>query len=358
MAVVHAPTSARTARLDLLPPVEADRADWIALHRDPRTYEHAPHAMAGSDEQASTAFDVALAHWAERGFGFWVARERATAQVVGVGGLRHVVGDADAATDFHNLYYRLAFDHLGRGLGKELARAAVAYAVEWLPDVPTCALVKGHNAASVATAWACGLEPKGTRVLSDDLPDEPPSVVFHSPCVERLTAFDDDTRAQVLDLWVRVTEGGGAVGFVPGDSRERHDEALAAHEGGMAAGAQVAVVLRSGEDGAVVGIGFWVRGSNPLLGHTRTAYRIMTDPARRGRNLGRLLMSAMHRVARADGVEVAVLGVRGGTGTEAFYESSGYVVTGRTPGMIRVAPGDDREDITMARRLDDRPLFP
>lgn len=195
-------------------------------------------------------------------------------------------------------------------------------------------------------------------MLTDDLPDESPSIIFRSPVVERRTDFDADTHGSVLDLWVRVTEGGGAVGFVPGDGHERHEEALRAHEADMAAGRTVAVLLRSAEDESVVAAGFWVQGPNPLLGHTRTAYRVMTDPDRRGRNLGRLLMAAMHRVARADSVEVAVLGVRGGTGTEAFYEQCGYVVTGRTPGMIRVAPGDDRDSIEMARRLDDRPLFP
>jgi hypothetical protein len=31
---------------------------------------------------------------------------------------------------------------------------------------------------------------------------------------------------------------------------------------------------------------------------------------------------------------------------------------GRIPGAIRVAPGDDRDDVTMARRVDDAPLRP
>ncbi len=35
----------------------------------------------------------------------------------------------------------------------------------------------------------------------------------------------------------------------------------------------------------------WLADRNALLGHTRTAYRIMTAPDLRGRNLGRLLMA-------------------------------------------------------------------
>lgn len=158
---MDAPRTVETARLHLTPPEDRDRAAWVALHRDPRTYEHAPHAMAASDDEASAGFDKAVAHWDQHGFGFWMARDRATGEVVGVAGLRHIVGDAAAGTDFHNLYYRLAFPHLGRGLGKEMSRAATAYAVEWLPEQPTWALVKGHNAASVATAWASGWSPGG-----------------------------------------------------------------------------------------------------------------------------------------------------------------------------------------------------
>ncbi|MEO7268412.1 MAG: GNAT family N-acetyltransferase, partial [Knoellia sp.] len=83
-----------------------------------------------------------------------------------------------------------------------------------------------------------------------------------------------------------------------------------------------------------------------------------TDPDARGRNLGRLLMAGTHRVARDLGVEILSLGVRSGTGTTRFYEACGYHESGRVLGAIRVAPGDERDDITMTRRLDDRVLTP
>ena len=118
----------------------------------------------------------------------------------------------------------------------------------------------------------------------------------------------------------------------------------------MAEGRAAAVLLRE-PAGALVALGWWVAGPNPLLAHRRTAYRVMSHPERRGRNLGRLLMAAMHRVAREDGVEVVELGVRGGTGADAFYARLGYREVGRLPGGIRVAPGEHRDDIWMARRL-------
>ena len=57
-----------------------------------------------------------------------------------------------------------------------------------------------------------------------------------------------------------------------------------------------------------------------------------------------------------DGVEVAVLDVRSGLGSTRFYEGCGYVEVGRVPGVIRVAPGDDRDSVVMARRLDGHPM--
>ena len=61
----------------------------------------------------------------------------------------------------------------------------------------------------------------------------------------------------------------GAVGFLPGDSRERHAEALAHHEADMVAGDVTAVLLRAPDTDRVVAIGFWQRPSNPLLHHRR-----------------------------------------------------------------------------------------
>lgn len=344
-----------TARLTLRPPVASDRDAWIALHRDPRTYWHAPHAMAASDEAAEEFFEATRKHWDERGFGFWVARDREAGDVVGVGGLKQIPGEGGA---FLNLYYRLAFDHQGRGLGKEMSRTSAAHAVEFLPQIPVRALVKEINTPSVKTALGSGFDRVGTRRLNDDLPDEPPSTIFEAPRTESVTSFDAGTREQILDLWTRTNDAGGAVGFLAGAPRADVDAALRGHEESMESGHTVGVLLRSAADARVVAVSLLVRGNNPLLDHTRSVYRVMTDPDLRGRNQGRLLMAATHRVARDLGVEILSLGVRSGTGTSKFYRACGYEQTGRVLGAIRVAPGDERDDITMARRLDDRTLQP
>lgn len=339
-----------TSRLTLRPPSSGDRALWVRLHRDPALYPHAPWAMPATDEEASAEFDDCLRRWTETGFDHGVVEESSSRAGIGVGGLRRRDLEGEDVLD---LSYRLALDTRGRGLGREAARGWVAHAIEWLPDLPVVARARGLDEPSVRAALAAGLEPAGE--VEEGPSGSAPSTVLRAPRTSARDWLDEETRESLLDLWCAVNDDGGAVGFLPGAPRSDVAQALAVHEEGMADGTTTLVLLRR-PDGRVVGAGFWVADRNPMLGHTRTAYRVMTDPGLRGRNLGRLLMGAMHRAAREQGVEVALLDVRSGLGTTRFYETCGYVEVGRLPGVIRVAPGDDRDSVVMARRLDGRPM--
>ena len=347
------PRRLATARLTLRAPEEADRALWVQLHRDPTLYRHAPYAMAPSDAAASSHFDEVLAHWQEHGFGYHVVDcdhgPHGATEPIGVGGLR-----AEGADEL-NLYYRFGAAAQGRGYAREAARAWVAAGVEHL-EGSVVAVAKEHNLASVRTALAAGLGRAGSRAEPTEPEGTPPSVLLRSPRIEvvRAEGFSRATRSDILDLWCRVTRAGGAVGFLPTASREAHLPALAAPEELRRSGLATAVVVRDPDspgDPAGAGLGWWVQEPVTLLAHRRTAYRVMTDPDKRGRNLGRILMAAMHRAARAEGAEIVTLGVRGGMGLEGFYARCGYEEVGRVVGGIRLAPGDDRDDVTMARRL-------
>ena len=349
--VQKAPRELTTSRLTLRPPGRGDRSLWVGLHRDPALYENAVFAMPESDDAAAHEFTDCLDRWESAGFDYGVVEETNTRRGIGVGGLRRR-GD-EHGEQVLNLYYRLAREAHGRGFAREAARAWTAHALEWLPDLPVVVRSREANRPSVQTALAAGLEAVGTDGFGPQ--GSSPVTVLRAPRVEAHDWFDEQTRESLLDLWCSVNDTGGAVGFLPGAPRHQVAGALAAHEEGMADGDTTGVILR-GVDRRVVGAGFWVADRNPLLGHSRTAYRIMTAPDLRGRNLGRLLMAAMHRVARDQGVEVAVLDVRSGLGTTRFYEACGYVEVGRVPGVIRVAPGDDRDSVVMARRLDGHPM--
>lgn len=345
-----APRQIVTNRLTLRPPVGADRGLWVRLSRDPALWANAPRTMPASDEAAGRGFDDCRHRWVSVGFDLGIVEETELGTGIGIGGVRH---DEDAGR--HVLSYHFDSAAHGRGLGREAGRAWSAYALEWLPDLPLVALVPERSVASVRTALSLGMERAGTEPQPGDGPDEPESTLFVAPRVESREWFDDETRESALDLWCRVNDTGGAVGFLPGAPRSEVAQALSLHEEEMAEGRSTAVLLRATE-GTVVGLGFWAAESNPMIGHARTAYRVMTDPGRRGRNLGRLLLAAMHRVAREQGVELVTVVVRSGLGITRFYERSGYVEVGRVPANIRVGPGDDRDSVYLARRLDGRAM--
>ncbi|MGL5818565.1 MAG: GNAT family N-acetyltransferase [Phycicoccus sp.] len=333
-----------TDRLELRSPTPDDEHMWVGWHTDPSLYQHAPHSRLTAGAARSFLAEVRR-HWAQHGFGYWTAVLRSTGQPVGMAGVR-VVDD-----DVLNLGYRFDSSVHGLGFGREAARAAVAHATEWLPGRRVRAVIRPGHASSIRTSEAAGLLDTGTVRHPDDPDDGPPSRLFEAPRLVRRTTFADDERAQVLDLWCRVNDAGGAVGFLPGAARELVDDALAAHERQMTDGDAVAGLLVAPR-GTVVGCAWLARVRNPLLGHGRWLYGVMTAPERRGRHLGTLLMAGMHRVAREDGIELLQLGYRSGTGVSAFYAGLGYREVGRIPRAIRVGPGDDRDDVTMVRRVD------
>jgi GNAT superfamily N-acetyltransferase len=156
-------------------------------------------------------------------------------------------------------------------------------------------------------------------------------------------------REDLLDTWAAVTDAGGAVGFVPPADRAQIARTLDRALARVAAGADVLGVLK--RDGGAVGMGFLTDDGMALQQHWRTLLRLMVHPALQGSGAGRLLLEGLHQTARELGLEHLQLTVRGGCGLEPFYERFGYAVVGRHPGAVRVAPGDDRDEIMMVARL-------
>ena len=164
-------------------------------------------------------------------------------------------------------------------------------------------------------------------------------------------------RARLVDMWVRVTNAGGAVGFVPPVGAE---DVLPTAERSFArveAREDTLVCLAVPEDGQVRGDGqdgtqrvvAWLllaESESHLRRHWRTVYRVQVDPDWQGGGLGRRLMAEAAVVARDRlRLEALTLMTRGGTGAEDFYLRCGYREVGRIPGAIRVRPGDDRDEV-------------
>jgi GNAT superfamily N-acetyltransferase len=180
------------------------------------------------------------------------------------------------------------------------------------------------------------------------VPERPlPSLVF-TPLASA-EAADPALYTDLLDTWVDVIDAGGAVGFTAPADREAVARTLRGQLKRVGEGRDALGVLRHA--GRAVGMAFLVESGSPLRRHWRTVLRVMVHPDLQGTGAGRLLLEGLHGVARELGLEQLLLSVRGGTGTEGFYERFGYVEIGRHAGAIRLAPGDDRDEIVMVLTL-------
>lgn len=152
-------------------------------------------------------------------------------------------------------------------------------------------------------------------------------------------------REQIIRLWTDVTNAGGAVGFVApvseDDVRPVAEAAFAEVESGPDR------LLIGVEDGRPAALVFLVDNRFGLKAHWRVLKRVMVLPGSQGRGYGAALLREAADAARAMGLEALQVTLRDGHGLEAFYAKAGYRVIGRIPGALRVAPGDDRDEVVM-----------
>jgi GNAT superfamily N-acetyltransferase len=153
-------------------------------------------------------------------------------------------------------------------------------------------------------------------------------------------------RRELIDCWVTVSNAGGAVGFLPPADSAQVSPAAAELIAGLEP--QRSRLLLALADGVLAG---WLnirRELSPLVAHWGTVNSLQTHPAFQGRGIGTTLMTQARRVAREEmGLEQLHLALRGGTGLERFYRRLGWRVIGSWPGALRIAPGDDRDEILM-----------
>lgn len=177
------------------------------------------------------------------------------------------------------------------------------------------------------------------------MPLTPPLVFSLDPPV------DPALRDGVVALWADVSDAGGAVGFVPPVDPDDVRAELVKHLASMAEG-RTRLLVGYDEDGAVAATAFLALNTHRLMRHWLWLYTVMVHPRHQGKGYGRDLMDAAADAARSiDGIEAIRLTCRGGLGLDRFYEACGYKEVGRVPDAIRVAPGDDRDDITMLLSL-------
>lgn len=295
-----------------------------------------------SPARAGAVLDRWADGWEADGFGAWVVTEGAgLGRAIGTVALRG--GAADIRVAVRALPEVGADELVARGL-----RLALADALEYLPDLPLRARVLAEDDVSRALLESGGM----LSVPADDhVADGREWSVLEAPAIRCPRSVSPGGAEAMLDLWVAVNEAGGAVGFVPGATREDVAQTLDGYLTPESSDRRVQPVLLLGPDGELLGQAFVVISHHALRGHIGSAERVMVDPEIRGRNLGRLLMAGVHRAARDAGLEMLTLDYRGGMGLGGFYDSLGYREYGRLPGAIRVAAEDARDQVYLVRDI-------
>jgi GNAT superfamily N-acetyltransferase len=154
-------------------------------------------------------------------------------------------------------------------------------------------------------------------------------------------------RQDIIACWITVTNAGGAAGF-PFPPVDASIVAPVADDliGGLGPDCSRLIVARIGD--ALAGWVHLQRHPSPVVAHWGTISHLQTLPALRGQGVGSALMTSARQIARQEiGLEQLHLAARGGTGLERFYARLGWREIGRWPGALRLAPGDDRDEILM-----------
>ncbi|NYF57282.1 GNAT family N-acetyltransferase [Micromonospora purpureochromogenes] len=160
-----------------------------------------------------------------------------------------------------------------------------------------------------------------------------------------------ELRERIVDLWVDVTNAGGAVGFVAPVSAAEVRPVAERTLADVTDGPDRLLVGYEGD--RLVAVLIFADNRFHLKTHWGILKRVMVHPDTQGRGYGLDLMREAARRAPELGWRALHVTVRGGLGLENFYARLGYREIGRLPGALRVAPGDDRDEILMWRDLDE-----
>ena len=167
--------------------------------------------------------------------------------------------------------------------------------------------------------------------------------------IRRNPPLTAELTASLVDLWVDVTNAGGAVGFAAGVTPAMVAALSEPAFARVSAGTDDVVVAFI--DDRVAGIGFLATNDLAIHAHWATIKRLQRHPDLRASGVGAALLDGLEDAARARGLERLVLTVRGGTGREGFYADHGYRVEAVLPRRILLDDGDFREELVMSKSL-------
>ncbi|MEV0590561.1 GNAT family N-acetyltransferase [Nonomuraea cavernae] len=170
------------------------------------------------------------------------------------------------------------------------------------------------------------------------------------PLFEQFTSpsqVSDQRRDTLAECWVEVTNAGGAAGFpFPPVDTTHVSAALATIIDSL--DPHTSRLLCATLGGELAG---WLnvrRDPFALIAHWGTVHHVQTRTHLRGQGIGAALMTEARRIARDEmNLEQLHLAARGGVGLETFYGRLDWKEIGRWPGALRLADGEDRDEILM-----------
>ena len=147
-----------TERLSLLP-WEAEHVELLCrLGSTPEVMAFIGSGELWSEERSKEVSDIAVAHWAQHGFGWRVAAERATGRLIGFIGL-NLAGEGTRGVPADEFEIGWWMDPVvwGRGFAREGGAAARDEAFNHLNAPSVIARIQPANKASIAVAESIGL---------------------------------------------------------------------------------------------------------------------------------------------------------------------------------------------------------
>lgn len=175
--------------------------------------------------------------------------------------------------------------------------------------------------------------------------------MLQSVAIRSVSAVElDAVLPQLVELLREtVNAGGPSLGFIPPVSAEAGLAYWRSLRAELQNGSRVLMVAHAGE--RIIGTGQLEIPHWPNAPHRAELQKLVVTAGLRGHGIGKVLISALHEVARRLGRSLLILNARHGGAAERLYKRLGYREAGVVPGYT-VGPGGERYDcITLYQEL-------
>jgi GNAT superfamily N-acetyltransferase len=168
--------------------------------------------------------------------------------------------------------------------------------------------------------------------------------------VRAISAFHlENDLPELIDVLCGTVNGGASLGFLSPLSREDARSYWLSLRPEMYGGSRV--LLAAYADGHIVGAGQLSLPPWPNAHHRAEVQKLFVAAGLRGQGVGRLLMTALHDVARQRGRRLLLLNTRRGEIGERFYKRLGYREVGVVPGYSLGPKGERFDSVSLYQEL-------